>query len=60
MSEEQRERLKLQELRNNPDGILNDALAQANTGAPSSGCLINIGSIVMIILFILIVKSCTN
>ncbi|KGR78992.1 DUF6366 family protein [Ureibacillus manganicus] len=60
MSEQERERLKLKEQRKNPGGALNDAWAQAHTGSPSSGCLINVGSIVMIIVFILIVKSCTG
>lgn len=56
----ERERLKQKELRNNPGGALNDAFSQAHTGSPSSSCLINIGSIVMIIVFILIVKSCAG
>lgn len=60
MSEQDRERLKLKEQRKNPGGTLNDAMAQAHTGSPSSGCLLNIGSIVMVTVFILIVKSCGN
>ena len=42
MSEEERERLKAKEQRKNPGGALNNAWAQAHTGAPSSGCLVNI------------------
>ena len=60
MSERERERLKEKEQSKNPASTLNDAFARAHTGAPSNGCLINIGSIVMIIVFILIVKSCTG
>ena len=41
MSEEERERLKSKEQRKNPVGTLNNAWAQAHTGAPSSGCLVN-------------------
>ena len=41
MSEEERERLKAKEQRKNPGGALNNAWAQAHTGAPSSGCLVN-------------------
>jgi len=58
MSEHERERLKQKEQRKNPGGALNDAMAQAHTGSPSSGCLINIGSVVMVILVILFLKSC--
>lgn len=42
MSEEERERLKAKELRKNPVGTLNNAWARAYTGAPSSGCIVNI------------------
>ncbi|SOC41487.1 DUF6366 family protein [Ureibacillus acetophenoni] len=56
----ERERLKQKELSKNPGGALNDAIGQAHIGSPSSSCLTNIGSIVMIIVFILIVKSCTG
>jgi hypothetical protein len=56
MSEEERERLKAKELRKNPGGALNNAWAQAYTGAPSSGCLINIISV----LIILLVRACSS
>ena len=60
MSKNERERLKHKEHLKNPGGTLNDTMAQGHTGSPSSGCLINIGSIVMIIVIIFIVKSCTG
>ncbi|HWL25630.1 MAG TPA: DUF6366 family protein [Ureibacillus sp.] len=60
MSEQDRERLKRKEHLKNPGGALNDAMSQGHTGSPISGCLINIGSIVMIIVIIFIVKSCTG
>ena len=53
MSVEERERLKAKEQRKNPGGALNNAWAQAHTGAPSSGCLVNIGSIFIIVVIIL-------
>lgn len=60
MSEEERERLKVKEQRKNPGGALNNSWAQAHTGAPSSGCLVNIGSIVIIVVIILLVRACSN
>lgn len=60
MSDKERERLKDKEQRKNPGGALNNTWAQTHTGSPSSGCLINIGSIVIIIAFILIVRACSN
>ncbi|MFJ7663581.1 DUF6366 family protein [Lysinibacillus sp. NPDC097162] len=60
MSEKERENLKVKEQQKNPGGALNSAAAQAHTGAPSSGCLINIGSIVIIIVMILLVRAYTN
>ena len=60
MSENERERLKTKELRKNSGGILNTVWATAHTGAPSSGCLVNIISILMIIVFIVLVKACSN
>ena len=60
MSEEERERLKAKEQRQNPGGALNNTWAQAHTGAPSSGCLVNIGSILIIVVIILLVRSCSN
>ena len=60
MSEEKRERLKAKEQQKNPGGALNNAWAQAHTGAPSSGCLVNIGSIVIIVVIILLVRACSN
>ncbi|WP_277585148.1 DUF6366 family protein [Psychrobacillus antarcticus] len=60
MSEEERDRLKAKEQRKNPGGALNNAWAQAHTGAPSSGCLVNIGSIIIIVVFILLIRACSN
>ncbi|KOS67804.1 hypothetical protein AEA09_04015 [Lysinibacillus contaminans] len=60
MSEKERERLKAKEQRKNPGGALNSAWAQAYTGAPSGGCLVNIGSIVIIVAIILLVRACSN
>ena len=37
MSGEERERLKAKEQRKNPGGTLNNAWAQAHTGAPTVG-----------------------
>ncbi|MCM3638281.1 DUF6366 family protein [Sporosarcina luteola] len=57
MSEEERERLKAKEQRKNPGGTLNDAWAQAHTGAPSnSGCL----GILIIVVIILLVEACSK
>jgi len=60
MAERERENLKAKEQRYNPGGALNSAEAQARTGAPSGGCLINIGSLVIIIVIILLVRACSN
>lgn len=60
LAEEERERLKAKEQRINPGAALNNAWAQASTGAPSSGCLVNIGSIVIIVAIILLVRACSN
>ncbi|WP_077212463.1 hypothetical protein [Bacillus dakarensis] len=60
MPEEERERLKTKEQRKNPGGALNNAWSQAYTGAPSSGCLVNILSIVIIVAVILLVRACSN
>ena len=60
MSDEKRERLKAKEQRNNPGGALNNTWAQAHTGASSSGCLINIVSIAIIVVIILLIKACSN
>ena len=60
MSGEERERLKAKEQRKNPGGTLNNAWAQAHTGAPSSGCLVNVLSIVIIVAIILLVRACSN
>ncbi len=60
MSEEEREKLKYKEQRKNPGGALNNAWAQAFTGAPSSGCLVNVISVIIIVLFILLVRACSK
>ena len=60
MSGEERERLKAKEQRKNPGGTLNNAWAQAHTGAPNSGCLVNVLSIVIIVAIILLVRACSN
>ena len=60
MAEEERERLKAKEQRKSPGAALNNAWAQAHTGAPSSGCFVNIGSIVIIVAIILLVRACSN
>lgn len=60
MSEEERERIKAKEERKNPGGILNNVWARAYTGAPSSGCLVNIISVLIIICFVLVVRACSN
>ena len=60
MSEEEREILKTKELRKNPGGALNSAWATAQTGSPSSGCLVNIISVLIIIVFFMIVRACSN
>jgi hypothetical protein len=60
MSEEERERLKAKELRKNPGGALNNAWAQAYTGSPSSGCLVNIISVLIVVGLILLIRACSN
>lgn len=60
MSEEERDRLKAKEQRKNPGGALNNAWAQAHIGAPSSGCLVNIGSVVIVVVILLLVRACSN
>lgn len=60
MSNENREILKAKEQRNNPGGALNNTWAQAHTGTPSSGCIINIVSIAIIVVIILLVRACSN
>lgn len=60
MSEESRERLKTKEQRINPGGALNNTWAQAHIGAPSSGCLVNIGSVVIVVVILLLIRSCSN
>ncbi len=60
MSDEERDRLKAKELRKNPGGTLNNAWAQAHSGAPSSGCLINIISVLLIVGIMLVARACSN
>ncbi|MBY0122011.1 hypothetical protein [Bacillus sp. S/N-304-OC-R1] len=60
MSEEERERLKAKEQRKNPGSILNNVWAQAYTGSPSGGCLVNIISVLLIIGFFLLIRACSN
>jgi hypothetical protein len=60
MSEKERERLKLKEQQKNPGAALNNSWAQATTGVPSKGCLVNVISILMIIGFILLVRAYSN
>ena len=60
MSEKERETQPSIEQRKNPGGALNNAWAQAHTGAPSTGCLVNIGSIVIIVAITLLVRACSN
>ena len=60
MSAEERERLQAKEEHKNPGGSLNNVLARAMTGSPNRGCLINIGSIVMIIVFLFLFRACSN
>ncbi|MEH7126327.1 hypothetical protein V7122_01445 [Bacillus sp. JJ1532] len=59
MSEKERERLKATEQRKNPRGALNNSWAQAHTGVPSSGCLVNLFSVLIIIGFVLLVRACS-
>lgn len=60
MPNKERDRLKAKEQRKNPGGILNNVWSQVYTGAPNSGCLVNILSIIMLVGFIFLVKSCSN
>lgn len=60
MSENQRDELKNKEQRNNPGGALNNTWAQAHTGSPGRGCLVNIASLAIVIVILLIVRACTN
>lgn len=60
MSEKERERLKAKEQRKNPGAALNNALAQAMTGTPGNGCLINVISILMVVGFVLIIRACSQ
>ncbi|CEG26237.1 DUF6366 family protein [Bacillus sp. B-jedd] len=60
MSEEERERLKAEESRRNPAGAFNDASARAYTGSPSSGCIVNIISVLMIIGIVALVRACSS
>ncbi|WP_409305016.1 hypothetical protein [Peribacillus sp. SCS-155] len=60
MSEEERERLKAKELLKQPGVALNSAWSQANTGAPSSGCFVNVFSVLIVVGFVLLVRACSN
>ncbi|MEN8702262.1 hypothetical protein [Bacillus infantis] len=60
MSEKDRERLKTKEQQKNPGAALNNSWTQAITGAPGNGCLVNVISILIIIGFIFLVRSCSN
>ncbi|RSD28418.1 hypothetical protein [Mesobacillus subterraneus] len=60
MSEKERERLKAKEMLKNPGAALNNAWTQAYTGSPSSGCLVNVVSILIVVGFVLIVRACSN
>lgn len=60
MSQKERERLKAKEQRKNPGAAFNNALARAITGEPSSGCLVNVISILMIVGFVLIIRACSQ
>ena len=60
MSEEERERLKSKEQRKNPGAALNNAWTQAITGVPSSGCLVNVLSILLVAGFVLLIRACSN
>lgn len=60
MSEENRERLKLKEQRKNPGAALNNAWARGVTGSPSSGCLVNIISVVMVLGVVLLIRACSQ
>ncbi|CAG9609444.1 hypothetical protein [Pseudoneobacillus rhizosphaerae] len=60
MSEEERERLKAKELQKNPVGALNNAWTKAYTGSPSSGCLVNIISVVIVVGLLLLVRGCSS
>ncbi|QNK86252.1 hypothetical protein H7992_13315 [Sporosarcina sp. resist] len=58
--EKERERLKAKEQQKNPGSTLNNTWAQATTGAPSGSCLINIISFIMIIVFVFLIRACSN
>ena len=60
MSEEERESLKAKEQRKNPGGTLNNTFTQATTGVPSSSCLVNIISILVIVVFGILIRACSN
>ena len=60
MSEKEREGLKAKEQQNNPGGALNNAWAKAHTGSPDNGCLVNIGSVVLILAIFLLIRTCSN
>lgn len=60
MSEQERERLKSKEQRKNPGAALNNGWGQAVTGAPGSGCLVNVISILIVVGFFLIIRACSQ
>jgi hypothetical protein len=60
MSEDAKERLERKEQHRNPGGILNDAISRANTGSPTGGCFINLLSVIIIVVFIFLIRSCSN
>lgn len=60
MSEKKRERLKLREQRKNPGAALNNGWVQAMTGSPSSGCLVNVISILIVVGVILVIRACSQ
>ncbi|MBS8266362.1 hypothetical protein DYI25_18220 [Mesobacillus boroniphilus] len=60
MSEEKRERLKFKEQRKNPGAALNNAWAQAMTGAPGSGCLVNVISVLIVVGVVLLIRACSQ
>ncbi|MGD6875118.1 hypothetical protein [Bacillus infantis] len=60
MSEKERERLKAKEQQKNPGAALKNSWAQAMTGAPGKGCLVNVISILIIAGLIILVRGCTS
>lgn len=60
MSEEKREQLKYKEQRKNPGAALNKAWAQAMTGSPGSGCLVNVMTILIVVGFFLVIRACSQ